>query len=61
MFGDFKRKLKDRHPQGPAGRNSHGIPRIEDSSTFEELQMTFKSWSDWLRCIIEHDGEYFHK
>jgi hypothetical protein len=60
MFTDFKGQLKDRHLQGPE-EILMASQELWDSITFEELQMVFKSWLDWLRWIIEHDAECFHK
>jgi hypothetical protein len=62
MFGDFKGKLKDRYlqSQGPE-ENLMAFQELWDNITFEELQMTFESWRDRLRWMIEHDVEYFRK
>jgi histone-lysine N-methyltransferase SETMAR len=59
-FVDLKRKLRDCHLQGPEEILT-AFQELRDNITFEELQMTFESWRDRLRCITEHDEEYFHR
>jgi hypothetical protein len=56
----FQRKT-ERPPSARPGRKGLVFQELWDSITFEKLQMTFESCRDWLRWIIEHDGEYFRK
>jgi hypothetical protein len=60
MFGDLKGGLKDRHLQG-LEEILMAFQELRDKITFEELQMTFESWRDRLRWILEHDGEHFRQ
>jgi hypothetical protein len=57
-FRDFKRKPKGGHRQG-RDEIFTGFQELWDSITFEEPQMGFESWHDWLRSIIEYDGACF--
>jgi hypothetical protein len=48
IVGDFKGKLNDRHLQGP----EEILPAFQEmrhNLVFEEVQMVFESWRDWLR------------
>jgi hypothetical protein len=56
MFRDFKGKLKDCHLQGPEEILTE-FQELCDNIAVEELQMSFESWRDRLRWIIEHEGE----
>jgi hypothetical protein len=47
IFGDFKRKLKDRHSQD-SEETLKAIQELWDNVIFEDNQKLFESWRDWL-------------
>jgi hypothetical protein len=60
IFGDFKEKAEDCLVQGPE-ESLMAYYELCENITFEELQMVFELWCDWLRWIVEHDGASFRK